>query len=121
MIKNLLRKYRVILFFVVVFMLACGTPKKISKQYINKPVTFLKEAFGEPKTVIENVDRHVFIYEIEKELKSTEINQGKLTLDPIITPKVTKITRYYFTVKNDMVISSKFEEEYKRQPEQINK
>jgi len=107
-------KYKITLFFLIVFMIACGTQNKIGRQYVNKPITDLKEAFGEPKTVIESADGHVFIYEKEKKLESTEISQGKLTLDPIITPKATKTTRYYFIVKNDTVVSSKFEEEYKR-------
>jgi len=109
-------KYRIILLFVVIFITACGAQRKISRQYNNKSVADIKETFGEPKTVIESANGHIFIYEIEKELESTVVSQGKLTLDPIITPKATKITRYYFTVKNDTVISSKFEEEYKRQP-----
>ena len=112
MIENLLRKCRVILFFVVVFIAACGTQRKINRQYINKPLTDLQEEFGEPKTVIESADGYVFIYETEKKLESTEISQGKLTRDPIITPKAVKTTRYYFVVKNDTVISSRFEEEY---------
>ena len=114
MIKSLLRKYRIILFFMVVLIAACGTQNKISRQYINKSVAELNEAFGEPKTVIENAEERVFIYEKDKALESMEISQGKFTRDPIITPKTIKITRYYFTVKNDTVVSSKFEEEYKR-------
>ena len=114
MTENLLRKYWAILLLAVVFMAACGTQKKISRQYVNRPVADLTEAFGEPKAVIESADGYIFIYEKEKELESTEISQGRLTLDPIITPKVIKTTRYYFVVKNDIVISAKLEEEYKR-------
>lgn len=113
MIENLLRKYRITLFLFVV-LVACGTQNKISRQYVNKPVTDLKEAFGELKAVIESADGQIYIYEKETELRSTEISQGKSTRDPIITPKAIKITRYYFVVKNDTVVSSKFEEEYKK-------
>ncbi len=54
------------------------------------------------------------VYEIVKDLNSTEIQQGKLTLDPMISPMVQKTERYYFTVKDSVITNVKIEEEYKR-------
>ncbi|MCD6353990.1 MAG: hypothetical protein J7L95_00420 [Prolixibacteraceae bacterium] len=45
---------------------------------------------------------------------STEISQGKLTLDPIISPRANKTERYYFTVKDSIITHVKFEEEYEQ-------
>jgi len=56
----------------------------------------------------------VLVYEIVKELRSTEIMQAKLTLDPIYSPKVDKTERYYFTVKQGIITKTKLEEVYER-------
>jgi hypothetical protein len=106
-------KYLVLL-IVIVFFSACGIQKKLNREYSGKPLSVVKESFGEPKIILDNEDGQIYVYEKEEELGSTEISQGRLTLDPIVTPKVVKTKRYYFTVKNDIVISSKFEEEYNR-------
>jgi len=70
--------------------------------------------FGYPKTILDQGAEKVYVYEIIKNLKSTEIGQGKLTLDPIISPMVQKTERYYFTVKDGKIIDVKLEEEYER-------
>ena len=36
----------------------------------------------------------------------------KLTLDPIVTPQVNKIERYYFTVKDGVIVKTNYEEVY---------
>jgi len=74
----------------------------------------LRENFGKPVTIIDKNEEKVYIFEKTTKLKSTEISQGKLTLDPMITPKVIKTERYYFTVKDSIIIDAKFEEEYDR-------
>ena len=49
-----------------------------------------------------------------KNLESTEVNQGKLTLDPMISPGVKKTERYFFTVEKGIIVRTKYEEEYER-------
>ncbi len=98
----------------MLFFVSCSTQKQLNKQYIGISTEQLKETFGEPKTILNRAEDQLYIFEKEEELESTEISQGKLTLDPIVTPKVKKFSRYYFTVKNNRVVSSKFEEEYER-------
>ena len=105
---------RILILLLIFIGISCGTKKQLYKQYNGQPVTILEEAFGEPKTILERENEKVYVFEIEKELESTEISQGKLTLDPMVTPKVKKIERYYFTVQNGMITKTKFEEEYER-------
>ena len=105
------RFFFILLIFVAV---SCGTQKQLQKMYIGKPESTLQERFGNPKTILKRDLTRVYIFEVEKKLESTEVNQGKLTLDPMITPKVKKTERYYFTVKDSVIINTKFEEEYER-------
>jgi hypothetical protein len=64
--------------------------------------------------VIESAGDSVYIYEKTEELRSMEISQGRLALDPIVTPRVNKTERFYFTVKKGIIIKTRFEEEYER-------
>jgi hypothetical protein len=86
----------------------------LQKAFIGKNVSKLGEKFGAATSVIDKENEKVYIFEKEEELKSTEINQGKLTLDPIRSPRVIKTERYYFTVKNGVVTKAQYEEEYER-------
>jgi hypothetical protein len=95
-------------------MISCGPQRNLQKVYIGKPVSILSEKLGNPKTILERETEKVYVYEIVKELKSAEINQGKLTLDPMISPMVEKTERYYFTVKDGKIVNLKLEEEYER-------
>jgi hypothetical protein len=103
--------FTILLFLVLV---SCGTQRQIRRTYINQQEAKLKEDFGTPKSIINYKDDKIYIFEKSEELKSTEINQGKLTLDPIITPQVTKTKRYYFTVRDGIIIETRFEKEYER-------
>ncbi len=100
--------------FILVFLFSCGTQRALQKAYYGKPMSVLSEKFGYPKTVFDRGDEKVYVYEIVKELRSTEINQGKLTLDPMISPGIEKTERYYFTVKDGKIVDTKLEEEYNR-------
>lgn len=95
-------------------LLACGASKQLSKVYVGKPASAVLEKFGQPKVVLDRNEGQVYIYEKVEELRSTEISQGKLTLDPIVTPMVDKTERYYFTIKDSVVVDAKFEEVYER-------
>jgi len=95
-------------------MYSCGTQNQLKKTWMNQPETKLQESFGSPVTVIDRENDKVMIFEKQEELRSTEISQGRLTLDPIITPKVMKTERYSFTVRNGIITQTKFEELYKK-------
>lgn len=98
----------------VVFLLSCSAGKSLTRQYSGQPIGEIGEKFGSPVAVFDQESTKVYVYEIVKDLEGTEIHQGKLTLDPVLTPAVKKTERYYFTVKEDKILKVKFEEEYKR-------
>ncbi len=104
----------IILVLIAFIIASCGVQKQLQKAYVGKPVSVLKEKFGYPKTILERNNGDVYVFEEVKNLKSTEINQGKLTLDPMVSPMVQKTMRYYFTVKDSIIVKAKMEEEYER-------
>lgn len=106
--------YRIFIFIFLVTLISCGVQRSLQKAYLGKPTSVLSEKFGKPKTILDWGDEKVYVYEIVTELKSTEISQAKLTLDPMISPSVEKTERYYFTVEDEKIVKVKLEEEYKR-------
>lgn len=99
----------------IIFLLfSCGTQNKLNRAWMNQPETKLQESFGSPTRIIEVDNDKVFIFEKNEELRSTEISQGKLSLDPMISPKVLKTERYIFTIREGIIIKTNFEEEYER-------
>ncbi|VAW20754.1 hypothetical protein MNBD_BACTEROID01-1122 [hydrothermal vent metagenome] len=72
------------------------------------------EKLGRPDMVIPRKTDSLYIYLKETELRSTEISQGKLTLDPMVSPGVTKTERYTFTISNGIVTNVKRIIEYER-------
>lgn len=105
---------RIFILVIFISMLSCGTQRSLQKTYVGKPQSVLSAKFGHPTTVLERGKENIYVYEIVKELKSTTINQGKLTMDPMVSPGVQKTERYYFTVKDEKIIDVKVEGEYKR-------
>ena len=105
---------QILVLIVVVILVSCGSQKQLQKAYLGKSISAITERFGEPKTILQQGMQKTYVFELTKNLESTEVSQGKLSLDPIITPKVKKTERYYFTVENDKVVKTKFEEEYER-------
>lgn len=101
----------VVLFLVVV---SCTPQQKLRRAFVGKPLSAMEAEFGKAVTVFENAGDSVYIFEKTKNLKSTEINQGKLALDPMVTPKVIKTEKYYVTVVDDKIKSVKIENEYER-------
>jgi len=73
----------------------------------------LKE-LGTPTSIIPGKSDSVYIYEKQKDLRSTEINKAAITLDPMVSPEVQKTEKYIFTIKNGMVVETKHDVEYKR-------
>ena len=112
--KNLFFMHRILLFILLIITISCSTQRSLQKTYVGKSTSVLSEKFGYPKVILDHENEKVYVYEIIKDLKSTEISQAKLTLDPMISPSVEKTERYYFTVKNDKITKVKVEEEYNR-------
>ncbi len=105
---------KVLFFIILLFAVSCGVQKQLQKSYIGKSLSALEEDFGKPKTILDQNGEKVYVYEKTEELKSAEISQGKLTLDPMISPMVKKTERFYFTIKEGKIIKAKLEEEYER-------
>jgi len=105
---------RVFTLLIFLTVLACSPQRKLSRHYVGKNISEIQAELGEPKSILDHADEKVYVFEKTEELQGTEIHQAKLTLDPIVTPKVTKTERYYITVKNDMVTKIKLENEYER-------
>lgn len=106
--------YRILIILLFAFFVSCGPQRKLQKSYVGKPESVLKEKFGNPITVLDREAGKVYVYEKIKQLRSTEINQGKLALDPMVSPMVEKTERYYFTIKDGKISDVKLEEEYER-------
>ncbi len=107
-----MNRYFILVF--IVFLVSCSSQKKLQKTYVGKPQTILSAKFGYPKATFDQGDEKVLVYEIVKDLESTEIQQAKLTLDPIVSPMVQKTERYYFTIRDSVIVKVKKEEEYQR-------
>lgn len=107
-----MKKILIILFALII--VSCGHQRALQKAYVGKPVSVLSEKYGYPKVILDQNNEKVYVYEIVKELKSATINQGKLSLDPMVSPSVQKTERYYFTVIDDKITKVKLEEEYNR-------
>jgi hypothetical protein len=106
--------YRISIIILFIVAISCSSQRSLQKTYIGKPQSVLSEKFGKPTTVLDLENEKVYVYEIIEELKSAEINQAKLTLDPMISPKVEKTERYYFTVNEEKIVKVKMEVEYER-------
>lgn len=107
-------KNRLIFIFIVFIVISCTSARQVHKLYLGKPLPEIEAKLGAPVTIIEKNDSKIYVFEELKELKSTEISQGKLTLDPIVTPPVKKTRRYFLTVKDNIVVKTRLEEEYNR-------
>lgn len=96
------------------FIFACSPQKKLQKTYIGKSITAAEAEFGKAKSVFEKANETQYIFEKEEFLKSAEISQHKLTLDPMVSPRAIKTSRYYITVVDGKISNVKLEEEYER-------
>ncbi len=105
---------RILTIFILILLFACSPQRKLSHHFVGKNISELKAELGEPKTVFDRSGEKVYVFEKIEELRSTEVSQGKLTLDPMVTPKVVKTERYYVSVKDEVVTSIELENEYER-------
>lgn len=105
---------RIVLILIIFISISCSIQKHLQKSYVGKSLSVLSEDFGNPKTILDRGDEKIYIFEKITELKSTEISQHKLTLDPMVSPRAKKTELFYFTVKDGKIIEAKLEEEYER-------
>lgn len=98
-----------------VLLMACSPHKKLARHYIGKTLQEINRELGPSKTVFKKQDYDLYIFEKQKHLKATKIDQGKITLDKMVTPPVTKTERYYVTVKNDTIQAIRYEKVYNRE------
>jgi hypothetical protein len=107
--------YKYLWLILIVILVSCSTHKKIQKSFTGEPIAKIQEELGKPKTIFDQNDgSKMYVFEKMTELRSTEISQAKLTLDPMVTPMVKKTERYYVTVRDEIITKIKFEEEYER-------
>jgi hypothetical protein len=100
---------------ILVFLLTnCSFQNKLEKKYLGQPEKILFENFSKPVKVVDAKGKKVYVFEETKDLKSAEISQGKLALDPMVTPKVKKTDRYWFTVSDRVIVKIMHEKEYER-------
>jgi hypothetical protein len=104
----------ILILCIALIAISCGPQKRLQKTYIGQPISTMEAEYGKAKTVFEKESGTDYIFEKVEHLKSTEISQHKLTLDPMITPKVTKISQYYVREENGIITKIKLVQEYKR-------
>ncbi|WP_167619370.1 hypothetical protein [Maribellus sediminis] len=106
--------HRLILLLLLILVFGCSSQKKLQRTFVGKPLSAFEKAYGKPVALLDRSEGKVYVFAKTEVLKSTEIGQAKLTLDPMMTPTVTKTDKYYVTVKNDVVTKVKQETEYER-------
>ncbi len=109
------QKYTALIVLIPALLLAsCGSKHLVNKTFTGQPVSFIKGKLGQPTHAATSEGDSLYIFERMEKLKSTEISQGKTTLDPIYTPEVTKKEQFFFTVRNGVVVKTVYKEEYER-------
>ena len=94
--------------------ISCSMNASLRKSFTGKNPASLEKHFGKPTTVIPRGDDTLLIFIRKNALESTEISQGRLTLDPIRTPEVNKSERFIFTVSSGKIIDTKYEKVYEK-------
>ena len=109
-LKNLILAALLFSFF------ACSVQSKLNRQFKGKDKTELDNYFGQKGIIIPLSDEKQYVvYTQSKHLKSTTINKGVTTLDPMISPSVEKKQKYTFYLdKSGKVIDCKYDLEYQK-------
>lgn len=109
--KNIRYLIVIIAFFT---MLSCSVQSKLNKQFIGKDKTVLDKYYGQNGVIVPlSADKQVVTYTQSKTLRSTAINKGVTTLDPMISPSVQKRQKFIFYLnKEGKVIDCKYDLEY---------
>ncbi len=106
---------KVLLLLFIVLLVSCGPQRKLQRTYVGKPVSVIETELGKAINSFEKEEGQIYVFEKIIHLKDTEISQHKITLDPIITPKVIKTERYFVTAVDGVISKIKMEEEYERE------
>jgi hypothetical protein len=106
--------YRILIVLIALFVFSCSPQKRLQKTYVGRPISVVEKEFGKAKTVFEKENGKEYIFEKVEYLKSTEISQHKLTLDPMVTPQAIKTIKYFVTVVDGTITKINTEEEYER-------
>lgn len=105
--------------FIVVLLVtvSCSVQSKLNHQFKGETIESAKDYFSNlpySTTPLENGNTK-YVFTKEQQLSSTPISQGDATLDPIESPPTIKTEHYIFIVdKNQQIISSSYEKNYKR-------
>jgi hypothetical protein len=102
-----------VVLFVLVIAFSCSTTSKLRK-FEGKPIQSVMDAMGKPARIGAFSSDSLFIYENKEVLRGAEISKGQTTLDPMITPAVTKSEIMIFRVKGGIVTEVRKEIEYTR-------
>lgn len=100
--------------FLYLVLTGCSMNHALKKTFVGKETETLEKQFGKPATVIPRSADSIMVFERKNDLDGTEISQGRGTLDPILSPRVTKIERYLFTVKSGRITDARYERIYER-------
>ncbi len=106
--------YRIFFITFVLFIVSCSPQQRLRNSFMGKNVSELQKELGTPLIIINKAGEKVYVYEKKKELRGTEIGQAKVTLDPIVSPRVIKTERFLIHVKNEIVTKITRENEYER-------
>lgn len=88
----------------------------MSKEFMGKDKTYLDNYYGQKGAVLTFPSgEKAIVYTKTKNLKSTPINKGVTTLDPMVSPSMQKKERFiYFIDEAGKVVRCKYEMEYNR-------
>lgn len=105
---------RLFIVLLAVFAFACGPEKSLQKKYVGENVSAMEMEFGKPTAVFNNGNSYTYMFEKVTDLKSTEISQHKITLDPMVSPEVIKTQNCTVTVVDGIIKKIVLDEEYER-------
>lgn len=106
-------------FFIVVLIAlsACGIQSQLNRTFTGKDLAFIEEQLRMKVSHISQIENGLSkaVFVKTESLRSTTINQGQGTLDPIRSPSVDKTEYFIFILdENGQVIKSEYNKEYER-------
>ena len=104
----------IIVAVVLTVMLSCSVQSKLNRQFVGKTKSELDQYFGQKGATVSLPNELQYVeYTRSKMLKSTEINKGVTTLDPMVSPSVEKKQKFIFYLnKEGKVTDCKYDLEY---------
>ncbi|HBL77292.1 MAG: hypothetical protein A2W90_22025 [Bacteroidetes bacterium GWF2_42_66] len=103
-----------IVYLILVASLSCSMQSKFTRQFKGMSKTELDEYFGQKGVIVPlSSDKKYVAYTQTKILRSTAINKGVTTLDPMVSPSVEKRQKFIFYLDSeDKVSECKYDAEY---------